>query len=106
MVQTMLERSGCFVVWTPRVHKAAKLASEEPFDGAILDINVAGHLVYPVAEELRQRAIRFVFMTAYEPLTLPDEYRACSLIQKPVSEQNLALTVNYFRRAVLQPAEA
>ena len=44
--------------------KALELVEGE-FDAALLDVNLAGERVYPVARRLQQRGIPFVFATGY-----------------------------------------
>jgi DNA-binding NarL/FixJ family response regulator len=48
-----LERLGCEVVGpAARIAAAVRLAQSELLDAAVLDINIAGDMVWPVAEEL------------------------------------------------------
>ncbi len=44
-----------------RVDAAVKAAECQTFDVALLDINLNGELVYPVAETLFRRKIPFIF---------------------------------------------
>lgn len=60
--------------------------SDEQFDMAVLDINLKNDLIYPVAHELRARAIPFIFMSGYGRKTIPDEYRDIVLVEKPVDD--------------------
>jgi hypothetical protein len=49
----VLEGFGCEVVGpVARLAMALRLAKFETLDAAVLDINVAGELIWPVAEEL------------------------------------------------------
>lgn len=43
------------------------LAREAPPDAAILDVNLGGEMVYPLADILRQRGIPFMFATGLRP---------------------------------------
>ena len=66
MLQDMLAEWGCAVVGPAgRVAKALSLAGSEALDGAILDVNVAGTEVYPVARALAARRIPFIFVSGY-----------------------------------------
>ncbi|MEO6340417.1 MAG: PAS domain S-box protein [Caulobacteraceae bacterium] len=71
------------------------LAGQPPPDAAILDINLAGRLVYPLAERLRSEGVPIVFCTGYEQVDRQDEYRDCPLVRKPV---NVDVLVNELRR--------
>ena len=50
-----------------RLGKALDVANREAIDVAILDVNVDGKEVYPVAEALAARHIPFAFVTGYGP---------------------------------------
>ena len=52
---------------------------------AILDINLQGAMVYPVADELRAREIPFIFATSYEPWSIPEAYKDVPRVEKPVN---------------------
>lgn len=59
-------------------------------DGAVLDINLGGELVYPVADALRSRHIPFVFATGYDPESIPFLYLDIMRCQKPVASSEAA----------------
>ena len=60
------------------------------FDVAILDYNVGGRTVHPVAEILRQRGIPFVFNTAIgERVDLQARYGGVEVCRKPVKDEEL-----------------
>jgi PAS domain S-box-containing protein len=84
-VQDLLTRLNCEVVGpVATLEKAIELASREPLNGALLDINLAGEEVYPASEALRRRGIPFIFLTGYDRDILPDEYRDRPCLEKPV----------------------
>jgi CheY-like chemotaxis protein len=53
------------------------------FDAAIVDVNLGGQFVYPVADELVARGVPFVFLTGYAKTTLPERLQACPHLLKP-----------------------
>lgn len=55
-------------------------------DAALLDVNVAGQEVFPVAEALKARGIPFVFSTGYGESGLPEEWRGNPTVQKPFTD--------------------
>ncbi len=63
------------------------VARNEPIDGAVLDINLRGEMVFPLADKLRERGIPFVFCTGYERWTIPANYQNVRLCEKPVSTE-------------------
>jgi PAS domain S-box-containing protein len=56
---------------------------------AILDINLAGTLVYPVAEELTSRGIPFVFVTGYGVESIDKRFADIPVLQKPIERETL-----------------
>jgi CheY-like chemotaxis protein len=67
-----------------RVSDALHLVTTgEPLDGAVLDINLGGQMVYAVADALRARNVPFVFTTGYDAETIPAEYAAVTRYEKP-----------------------
>src|SRR3712207_9551920 len=75
-MRTDLERAGAEVVGPiPRLKQALDLlARGERLDGTVLDINLAGEMVYPLADALRERGVPFVFATGYEEKNIPSCY--------------------------------
>lgn len=47
------------------LESAMTLAGSEEIDIAVLDVDIAGHEVYPVAAVLQQRGVPFIFHTAH-----------------------------------------
>jgi CheY-like chemotaxis protein len=66
-----------------RVDEAAELARTKEIDLAILDVNLDGHDVYPVADILIQRGVPFVFVSGYGGRGLPEAYSDRPTLQKP-----------------------
>ncbi|MFZ4409273.1 MAG: HWE histidine kinase domain-containing protein, partial [Paracraurococcus sp.] len=66
------------------VDGAVALARTERLDAALLDIDLDGTPVFPVAEALLARAVPFVFTTGYEAATiLPQRFRGGPVLPKP-----------------------
>jgi two-component SAPR family response regulator len=68
---------------------ALQLARDEAFDIAILDITVRGGKVYPVAEQLMERGIPFVFASGYGDWALPPSLRHRRRLMKPFTAAEL-----------------
>jgi CheY-like chemotaxis protein len=66
-----------------RVEEATELAKTKDFDLAVLDVNLEGHDVYPVAEIISKRGLPYMFVTGYGERGLPDAYRDRPTLQKP-----------------------
>jgi DNA-binding response OmpR family regulator len=81
--------------------QAIPLAREAEFDFAVLDINLAGEMSFPVADVLRERGIPFLFASGYGSKGLIDDYRTATRIQKPFRSSDLAKAIE---RISLSPA--
>ena len=89
-LEEMLGSQGCVIVGPfPRVEPALKVAREEPLDAAVLDINVAGKGVDPIAKALAERKIPFVFTTGYDRSMLPAEHADRPFLAKPFKPAQL-----------------
>lgn len=90
MIQDMLEDLGCEVeALVGRVADACRLAATTAADLALLDVNLGGQRVFPVADILRDRKIPFVFSTGYGESGLPPEFSGSPLLGKPFSAADL-----------------
>ena len=66
-----------------RVEEALEAAKNADFDLAILDVNLNGQPVSPVADALVARGTPFVFATGYGERGLPEPYRDRPALKKP-----------------------
>jgi CheY-like chemotaxis protein len=90
LLEDMLTELGYQVAGVAgRVDEAAALAKTVNCDLAILDVNLDGHDVYPVADVLAKRGLPFVFVTGYGGLGLPETYRNHPVLQKPFQLEEL-----------------
>ncbi|MBL0406994.1 response regulator [Microvirga aerilata] len=90
LLEDMLLDFGCEVVGpAARLSAALEAVSREQVDLAILDVNVAGEPIYPVAEALAQREIPFVFSTGYGSAGIRDTFRDRPVLQKPFAQHDL-----------------
>lgn len=76
-----------------RIAEAMPLARDAEFDVAILDINLNGETVYPIADILTARGLPFVFSTGYGERGLPENYRNRPTLQKPFQLEGLKSTL-------------
>jgi CheY-like chemotaxis protein len=58
-------------------------------DGAVLDINLAGQRVYPVADALRALRIPFVFTTGYDKSVIDRSFAEVPVCEKPIDKRSL-----------------
>ena len=90
-IRRTLTRAGAEVVGPfPTVEEGLSASGgDRPLDAALLDINLRGETVYPVADHLRQRGVALVFMTGYDRDALPAAYRDVPICEKPVTLSSL-----------------
>src|SRR6202142_3063115 len=91
MVADMLEELGYSVAAEAgEIGEAIRLAQSAEFDLAILDVNVNGKVISPVADLIKARNLPFIFATGYGSSGLPEEYRDRPALQKPFQIETLA----------------
>lgn len=76
------------------LNKAMEVVAETPeIHGAMLDINLGGELIYPVAERLQAREVAIVFMTGYDGPMIPPRFRDTPRCEKPMGIHNIIRTM-------------
>jgi two-component sensor histidine kinase/DNA-binding response OmpR family regulator len=73
-----------------RLADALAAAQRERFRGAVLDMNLNGEIVYPLAELLTAQKVPFIFVTGYAPRSVDTRFTAVPILQKPVLQDELA----------------
>jgi CheY-like chemotaxis protein len=73
-----------------RLSDAVAAAERERFRGAVLDMNLNGEIVYPLAELLTAQKVPFIFVTGYAPRSVDARFTAVPILQKPVLQDELA----------------
>ena len=94
MVADMLEELGYSIAAEAGdISEAIRLAQSTDFDLAILDVNVNGKVISPVADLIKARNRPFIFATGYGSSGLPEEYRDRPSLQKPFQIETLARVI-------------
>src|SRR3984885_6123004 len=102
MVADMLDELGYRVAAEcGEIGEAMKLAQHAEFDIAILDVNVNGKVISPVADLIKVRNRPFIFATGYGSSGLPEEYRDRPALQKPFQIETLGRAID---QALKRPA--
>jgi CheY-like chemotaxis protein len=95
MVVDMLEELGHSVAAEAgSLDKALELARSSEFDVAILDVNLNGEVIVPVAEVIQARGIPIIFSTGYGAAGLPEAFRNLPSLQKPFQLEALAAAID------------
>ena len=94
MVSDMLEELGFTVAAEAgEISEALRLAETTYFDLAILDVNVNGKVISPVADVIKAKGRPFIFATGYGSSGLPEQYRDRPALQKPFQLDALGRTI-------------
>lgn len=93
-LETGLSEAGAQVVGPAYELEEAMALLDQPIDAAVLDANLNGRSVTPVAEVLHQRGIPFVFATGYgETGGAPGGFDTAPLIRKPYDVTQVSAAV-------------
>ncbi len=96
-VEDMLEDLGCEVAYSAAAiaETLRWLESGGSADAALLDVNLGGEYVFPVAEALAARGTPFAFTTGYGETPDP-RFAAAPLIGKPIRRERLEEVLRLF----------
>ena len=90
LLEDMLGELGYVVAAeAARIDEALDAANNAVFDVAILDVNLNGEPILPVADALAARGTPFVFATGYGERGLPEAYRDRPTLKKPFQIEGL-----------------
>jgi PAS domain S-box-containing protein len=85
LIQEILGELGATVAGPyARLSDGLAAAKAEGFDGAILDLNLAGESADPLADFLLARGVPFVFITGYQRESIDRRYANVPVLQKPI----------------------
>jgi DNA-binding response OmpR family regulator len=81
-----LEAEGAIVLGpAPRVRDGLTILDEQAaIDAAVLDVNLQGEMVFPLADRLIQSGTPFLFATGYDPDVIPARFQSVPRCEKPV----------------------
>ncbi|WP_115050738.1 response regulator [Xanthomonas arboricola] len=86
----LVEAGVCVLGPVGNVPEALSLVtSGQTIDGALLDVNVRGQPVFPVADALLARGVPFSFCSGYDRYTLPPRFAHLSYCMKPYNPRTI-----------------
>jgi CheY-like chemotaxis protein len=107
VVTESLINMGCSVVGPfSRCSDAIAAIEADEIDAAILDVNLDGEMVYPLAEMLTARDVPFIFVTGYGAESIDGRFSHVPVIQKPVERHVLQRIFVPAPEAAAKPARA
>jgi CheY-like chemotaxis protein len=90
MMKDILSELGFSVIGPfSRLAEAMVAAVHDDVDAGIIDVNLGGEFVYPVADVLAARKIPFVFITGYGVESIDSRFGYVPIVKKPVQRQVL-----------------
>jgi CheY-like chemotaxis protein len=90
MIEDMLVDLGCAITDSvSSMHTALERAATTQAQVALLDVNLRGQAIFPVAQILRKRGIPMLFSSGYGAGGIEAEWRSCPIIQKPFAFEQL-----------------
>ena len=93
-IDDALRDSGVHVVGPALdIESGMALVREDALDGAVLDIDIGGHPVWPIARELRADGVPFVFVSGDCDKGLPDDFDGAVCLHKPATTEAILTTV-------------
>ena len=92
LIETILSDAGYEVVVANTIEEAMDAIESGPLAAAILDLNLKGRKVYPVAEKLADSDIPFIFATGGGGKDIED-FKDRPWVGKPFQEAELLVVV-------------
>jgi PAS domain S-box-containing protein len=94
-LESLLNERGCIVIGPAAgIDQALALLDDQQPDVALLDINLGGRLVTPVAAALSERGVPFALLTADPRLAVGErELAEAPILEKPVSYRSLVAAI-------------
>ncbi len=104
-LEDSLQELGCDVIGpAARVEEALELLERHEVNAAVLDINVAGEQVFPVADRLVALGVPFVFATGYGAAGLAEAHQSRQVLPKPYSAAALRKALEACLSSIAGPA--
>jgi two-component SAPR family response regulator len=85
-----------------RISEAMIALRNNRIDAAVLDVNLGGELIYPLADVLAADHVPFVFITGYGAEEIETRYARVPVLQKPIEVD--ALKSVFVRSAAISDA--
>ena len=84
LIEQILADQHCVIVGPfDRLSAAMEAAQTATIDLAVLDVNLAGTKVYPLAEALSRRGIPFLLLSGYGQAAVPPDHPDWHVCSKP-----------------------
>lgn len=93
-IDDALRESGAYVVGPALdIESGMALVRQDSLDGAVLDIDIGGHPVWPIARGLKADGVPFVFVSGDCDKGLPADFDGAVCLHKPAQTEAIVTTV-------------
>ena len=90
----LMEAGASVIGPAPTIGRAMALLEREPSPhGAILDVNLGGEPVFPLADVLMELGVPLIFTTGYDVKTLPERFAHVQTCEKPINIRRITAAV-------------
>jgi CheY-like chemotaxis protein len=89
-----------------KVAEALQAARDNDLDAAVLDINLNGEMVYPLADALLAANVPIVFVTGYTADSIDPRFAELAVLHKPVEKEPLRQMLMKLLEREAQPLRA
>ena len=90
LLEDTLSGFGCRVIGpASTVEEGLQLLRSERIDAAVLDVNIDGLPVFPVADALAAKGVPFIFATGYGRAGVADRHGGRDVLEKPYESRSL-----------------
>lgn len=93
MMSELIRELGGVVVGPYANAREATVAFSGAIDAALLDVNMGNELVYPFADQLRERAVPIIFVTGYQASSIDPRFRESPVLTKPIETEDLTVAL-------------
>lgn len=94
ILESLFLDQGYRVHWARTVSHAIQLSSEQTLSAALLDVHVGNELVFKLADQLKEQAVPFVFMSGPFIDVLPQPHAGTLMVRKPLRLKDLLSVVD------------
>lgn len=93
-LERVVANSDCDVLGVASsVDEGMRTLDDDDIDGAIIDVYVAGEMVFPLADALDARHVPYIILSGHDRRVLPDRYNRHPFMAKPYDETKLLLLI-------------
>ena len=93
VLEDLLTDAGYQVHGVTSLAEGLRVSQVEGFDAAILDVNLGRDQVFPLAEQLREQGVPFVFASGYGKEEIPQDFHGYETLLKPYDSKTMLNTI-------------